>query len=218
MEFGHCPEITAVEYQGLIVHKFLVADLLKGGPNLDRFMQKISEFDAAIDEDDEGGVSLLDGGNNEALDFDYKAIEPEVTETPIQNPAAYGPYPPLPSSRNPNSAYGELSSRLGGVSLDDDNDSVAMASTIGGDSAISSTNQTITAWNKGGSARTLFPHAKPTPAPSEWSVQHHDQQMEATQGINIMKTRFWDPVSKHWNPERFYDTILQRYHCPFVCE
>lgn len=65
---------------------------------------------------------------------------------------------------------------------------------------------------------TLFPNAKLTPAPEEFTIAAHDEQMEREHGINIMKTRFWDPLSTDWNPERFYDSVIDKYNCPFVCE
>jgi hypothetical protein len=68
------------------------------------------------------------------------------------------------------------------------------------------------------SSSVLFPNANPTPPPSEFSIAAHDDRMEKEHGINIMRTRFWDPVSPDWNPERFFDSIINKYHCPFVCE
>jgi hypothetical protein len=64
----------------------------------------------------------------------------------------------------------------------------------------------------------LFPNAKSTPAPSEFSIAAYDQNMELNHGLNIMNTRFWDPQSCDFNPERFYDSIACKYYCPFVCE
>lgn len=65
---------------------------------------------------------------------------------------------------------------------------------------------------------TLFPNAKATPVTKEFSIAAYDEQMEREHGINIMKTRFWDPRSPDWNPERFYDSVISKYNCPFVCE
>jgi hypothetical protein len=36
--------------------------------------------------------------------------------------------------------------------------------------------------------------------------------------LNIMRDRFWDPLSSDWNPERFYDSVVNKYFCPFPCE
>lgn len=64
----------------------------------------------------------------------------------------------------------------------------------------------------------LFPGAKPTPAPKDFSIEAHDHSMEQEHGLNIMRTRFWDPMSSDFNPERFYDSVFGKYYCPFVCE
>jgi hypothetical protein len=37
-------------------------------------------------------------------------------------------------------------------------------------------------------------------------------------GINIMRDHFWDPMSGDWNSEHFYDSIVSKYFCPFICE
>jgi hypothetical protein len=87
----------------------------------------------------------------------------------------------------------------------------------------SSTSRGLKVWSSrsGKSASTtLFPNAKPTPAPSDFSISAHDydKAMDQEHGINIMRTRFWDPMSTDWNPEKFYDSVISKYHCPFVCE
>lgn len=221
LEFGQCPNITAVEFQGHIVHKYLVAELLKGGANFQRLMAKIARFDAAVDEEDQGGISLLDAMDDQASNIDYDAIKPEVSQTSMKSPRAVDPYPPLPSKaggKTGDDTDSKLASQFKGVSLRGGPESVAASSTIDGRSA--STVRASQAWNSGRSASTLFPKTKATPASSEsrWSVEQHDRQMEKTEGINILKTRFWDPASRDWNPERFYDTVLQKYYCPFICE
>ena len=74
-------------------------------------------------------------------------------------------------------------------------------------------------WTGRDAARELFPQAKPTPQPfKKYTIESHDQQMKHENGINIMTTRFWDPLSGEWNAERFYNGVIQRYFCPFVCE
>lgn len=45
-----------------------------------------------------------------------------------------------------------------------------------------------------------------------------DQQTEEEHGANIFNTRFWDPLAKAWNPNRFYNSVIQKYFCPFRCE
>jgi hypothetical protein len=187
-------------------------------------MQKIPRFDAAIDHDDEGGVCLLDENNHEALNVRYEAIEPEVIKTDYENNVnALGPYPPLPSKKlsevdSEASELVSLASKLG-LSSDGDSESVTSERTARADSTISSPRK---AWENGEGSKALFPHPTSSvtgsTAPSEFSVEQHDHQMESVEGINLLNTRFWDPASRDWNPERFYDTVTQRYYCPFVCE
>jgi hypothetical protein len=64
----------------------------------------------------------------------------------------------------------------------------------------------------------LFPGAKPTPVPAEFSIAAYDDNVEQEHGLNIMKTRFWDPLSSDFNPDRFYNAIEENYSCPFICE
>ncbi|CAN9119496.1 unnamed protein product [Alternaria alternata] len=88
-------------------------------------------------------------------------------------------------------------------------------------SSVSSSNHETKVWGlrKGKSTGSiLFPNAKPKAPPSEFSVSAHDEAMEHAHGPNLFRDRFWDPMSSDWNPERFYDSIVNKYYCPFVCE
>lgn len=185
-------------------------------------MQKISKYDAANDQEDEGGINLLDDDPGLAQNIEYPSIEPEVNNTPTPlSLEAPGSFPALPSKgKSKASASGhsgpELVPGLESMSLSGETRLVTLSSTVGIDSQTSS--YTPKAWGSGRTASALFPHAKPTPAPSEWSVEQHDRDMEKSEGINILNTRFWDPTSGDWNPERFYDSVLNKYYCPFICE
>jgi hypothetical protein len=270
LEFGYCDVIPASQFQGHIVHKHLVTELLKGSEAYERFKQKTSKFDAAVDFEEEGGVELEDplGDDEEMAEVVFKAIPPDASSAVPQAPSYDGvPFPPLPVP--PKIAGGieyEVASSFGGLSLhgstngdgEFDVDTVVgspvaspiattfetasmlnvasrqSSSTHGssvhndsarnGSSALgSSTSRGLKVWSSrsGKSASTtLFPNAKPTPAPSDFSISAHDydKAMDQEHGINIMRTRFWDPMSTDWNPEKFYDSVISKYHCPFVCE
>ncbi|KAF1945915.1 hypothetical protein EJ02DRAFT_509057 [Clathrospora elynae] len=87
------------------------------------------------------------------------------------------------------------------------------------DSSVPSTSREAKVWgSRSGKSMSsvLFPNAKSTP--SVFSVSAHDEAMDKQHGINIMRTRFWDPMSSDWNPEKFYDSVVNKYSCPFVCE
>jgi hypothetical protein len=65
----------------------------------------------------------------------------------------------------------------------------------------------------------LFPQAKPAPASQkEFSIEAVDQQTEHDHGANIFNTRFWDPLAKEWHPDRFYNGLIEKFFCPFMCE
>jgi len=237
LEFGHCEVIGSLQFEGHIVHKHLITEFMKGGTAYARFKQKTSKYDAAIDFEEEGGIEL----SGDPLDVDetiegveFQALRPD---TPPKSPQAQvfaNPYPPLPSRMN--DACSEVASSLGALSVSGESDTATVtgmsaADRIGGstcarpspsvhDSSSSTASGRAKAWGirSGKSASSLlFPNAKPTPMPNEFSIATHEQTMQE-KGINIMRTRFWDPMSSDWNPEKFYDSVLGKYVCPFICE
>ncbi len=234
LEFGYCDVISASQFQGHVVHKHLVTALLKDGNAYARFQAKQAKFEAAHgDFEEEGGVCLDDPlGEDEEIDgVQFAAIQPEVSDTsPLL--AAAVPYPPLPSQAQASRFnIAEIASTIDAMSIRDDDetstivgsDSCAPQSAHGSsmDASSTSTGRQLKVWadrNGKSASSTLFPNAKSTPATKEFSIAAHDQQMEQEHGVNIMKTRFWDPQSPDWNPERFYDSVISRYNCPFVCE
>lgn len=180
-------------------------------------MQKISKFDAAVDTEEEGGINLLDQADDEVQNVTYPALKAEVLESSAGLYQNLEPYPPLPAKVMTSGDGSELTSRLQKVSLGGQSPSAAASTTMDVQSSSPAT-RAVKAWGNGDAASTLFPNAPSTHAVSEWSVEGHDRLMEKEQGINIFNTRFWDPQSPDWNPERFYDSVLNKYYCPFVCE
>ncbi|KAF2710212.1 hypothetical protein K504DRAFT_430576 [Pleomassaria siparia CBS 279.74] len=224
IEFGNCRVIDKKDFESHIIHKFIVSELLKGGSALNRFQQKTSRFNAAIDEDDDGGVginNLIDKDEDEetAHGINYKAIVPEIPPESLKFHPPPEPYPSLPvRSRKTSvaSATSRLSSTLGNMSLGGDSEYETAPSTPG--TPKSSSCQTKVRGNGKLASKELFKDAKPTPPPSEFSIEAHDGQMANKHGINIISTRFWDPISEDWNPECFLDTVTGKYSCPFTCE
>lgn len=205
----------------------MITELLKGGNNYDRFMQKIGKYDAAHDDEEGGGVSLLDDNDYEAQNPEWGVIQPEVLENDLENnPNVWGDYPPLSSKSKTvtrEDVDTELSSKLGTMLMDGDSESVTTGSTVNGNSQPTKP----PAWSNGKTTKTLFPKshnrapssvATSSVAQSDFSVEQYDRRMDVTEGINLLNTRFWDPASRDWNPDRFYDTVTQAYYCPFVCE
>jgi hypothetical protein len=221
LEFGHCRVITPSQFQGHIVHKHLVAELLKDPAAYARLQQKTSKYEAAHGDEEEGGVGLDEpfDGLKRNKQVNFKAIEPEVPDTPLPTRTA-DPFPPLPDwSRTASPAVSDIASELGRVSLSRRSNTMSESGTESVNSASTARQSKVWGSRKGkSSSSVLFPNANPTPPPSEFSIAAHDDRMEKEHGINIMRTRFWDPVSPDWNPERFFDSIINKYHCPFVCE
>jgi hypothetical protein len=159
LEFGHCDVIPPSQFQGHIVHKHLVTELLKDGIAHDRFKQKVSKYEATIDTEEEGGISLDDhlGNEDDAIDnVEFKAIKPEAPPVP---PANAVPYPPLPSQSS------DIASTLGQM-------------TLGPQSEISMQVKVWGSRNGKAASSTLFPNAKSTPAPSEFSIAAYDDKIE----------------------------------------
>lgn len=273
VEFGHCDVISARQFQGHVVHKHLITELLKGGEAYARFQQKTAKYEAALDCEEEGGVGLGDAlSDDEGIEevHGIKAMKPDTPpDTPL-SPAAAGPFPPLPSQMRSASQHehefetasdlgfelvslaggtndlgSELASLTGGLSISGDSEASTVVnsptaspvlsnfptslsrtgtsrqatSTIGSTAASSSRQPKVWGSRVGKTTSDiLFPGAKPTPVTNDFSIQAYDNSMEKEHGLNIMKTRFWDPMSGDWNPERFFDSVLSKYYCPFTCE
>lgn len=235
LEFGYCVVISASQFHGHVIHKHLVTALLKDGSAYTRFQAKQAKYHAAHgDFDKQGGVCLdnpLDK-DEEIKDVRFAALQPDTIQASPPPSARGDPYPPLPSqAMSLIDNVNEITSAINAMSVTDDDDSVTIvgsrpsappsACSDSTDAASTSTVRQLKVWGKRNgktASGTLFPEAKPTPVKKEFSVAAHDEQMERDHGINILKTRFWDPQSPDWNPERFYDSIISKYNCPFVCE
>ncbi|RMZ70388.1 cyanate hydratase [Pyrenophora seminiperda CCB06] len=253
LEFGHCSAIPASQFQGHVVHKHLITELLSNNQALDRFRQKTSKYEAAVDYEVEGGIDLSNDPLEDDEDLEevvFKAIAPDTPADAPPTTPFFGQYPPLPSqARCVREFKHETASSFGNMSLSGDGESecstvvgspVAAAFRTGSthsthfradssvrhdsvaqESIVAPSDPECKVWGarKGkATSAMLFPNAKPNPTPSEFSVSAHDEAMEEAHGINILRTRFWDPLSSDWNPEKFYDSVVNQYHCPFVCE
>jgi hypothetical protein len=185
-------------------------------------------------------------GDEEINQVKYEAIKPDTPPDTQLSPAYAGPYPPLPSQvRGTSSVLSDIASTLGNMSIGGNSETSTVVNSPvlspvtatfpqpsfrGGSvhpvpsthgSTIASSSRQPKVWgSRDGKSTTdvLFPGSKPTPASEEFSIAAHDERMEQEQGLNIMRTRFWDPLSSDFNPDRFWDPILNKYSCPFVCE
>lgn len=85
---------------GHVVHKHLVADLLAHGDAHQRFLQKTSQYDAALDHEDGGGVNInnfLEREDEEANAVNHPAIQPEYLHKDVPQ---IGDWPDLARSRS----------------------------------------------------------------------------------------------------------------------
>lgn len=226
------------------MHKHLITELLKGGETYFRFQQKQAQYEAALDCEEDGGVDLSDAlcDDEEIENIQFEAIKPDTPpDTPFY-PASVEPYPPLPSqTRSVSLTQSKLASTLGDMSVDGDSktstvvnspatticpagsfrsDSIHKVLSTQDSTAATGSRQPKVWGSREGmtTSNVLFPGAKSTPVPSEFSIEAHDNRMEQEHGFNIMRTRFWDPKSNDFNADRFYDVTLNKYYCPFVCE
>lgn len=101
---------------------------MSGGKESDRFKQKISQYDAALDQEEDGGVSVdtpMDNDDDEAARVQYLALKPEdsgeVTGAPVH------PWP-TPSQSGSAMSTSAITSRLDGISLDGSDTATAVGS------------------------------------------------------------------------------------------
>jgi hypothetical protein len=203
LETGQCDKISPHIFYGSIVHKYLVKRLL-ANPNgeRDRFIAKIGKHDAAYDTEDSGGIELDD---NSAKEWPRLQARDESNAT--------------------TDGTDHLASVLSGITLNavEGGEGVpggSRSSTeVGQASSRSEQTSPPSAWgqNRDGrdTAKILFPKAPPNPM---LNGRYGNAQDTEEEGINLFKTRFWDPTSADYKPERFYDPATGEYHCPFICE
>ncbi|KAF2740138.1 hypothetical protein EJ04DRAFT_482870 [Polyplosphaeria fusca] len=210
LEYGHCRVISAIQFQGCIIHKHLISKMLTDSAALQRFFQKISKFDAALDTTEGGGVDLFEQDQDEVQDVRMPALQPvEEGKNVSEDLVAW----PGVSAQK----FDRVTASLRSMSLQSAASPGSRSSSPAAGVAKASTREEKP-WNTGRAAVALFPDAKPTPAPSEWGMQQYEQAQEQEHGINILRTRFWDPTAESWNPERFLEPMSREYYCPFICE
>lgn len=113
---------------GHVVHCDLVAKLLAGGEAHTRFMQKISQYDASLDHEDEGGISIrnvLEDEHEEAKSVDHPVIQPESVRDEVLHSELW----PAPSAQNRTAAQSSsIISGMGCMSLGGSDGNTAVGS------------------------------------------------------------------------------------------
>jgi len=74
------------------------------------------------------------------------------------------------------------------------------------------------AWN-GASGATLFPDAKTNPEAQTFEQGLAARETQYNQKTNMFYSKFWDPNERGFNPEVFFNQVIERYECPWpACE
>ncbi|KAL5457996.1 hypothetical protein PMIN06_003569 [Paraphaeosphaeria minitans] len=203
---------------GHVVHCHLVAKLLAGGEAHARFMQKTSQYNASLDQEEEGGVeveNVLEDDHEDARAVNHPAIQPECMQGDVPHAE---PWPALSAPDRTATRSSTVTSAMGRMSLGGTDAGSGSHTRQGSAATTQNPRHQAKAWG-GRSAKDLFPQAKATAAPQkEFSIEAVDEKTKQAHGGNIFNTRFWDPLAKEWDPERFYNTMIEGYFCPFMCE
>lgn len=159
-----------------------------------------SYYESARDEDTTGGVSLLDIKDEDIIWDDEQIIVAEKPRVTPTIPPHQQSWPVLaPQARNAGSAMpvhlvnAHLTNAFGSMALD---------------------TQKTSQWGANNANKALFPAAKATPATDEWQVRQQALDQEGKRS-NILTFQFWNPASPDYEPDRFYDPIIEKHRCPF---
>lgn len=233
LEANECPRIPRDRFAGYLQHKAIVNRLL-ANPELINELNNNNYIDAAKDEDQTGGVKL--GMLDEAVTASGLAstIEPDRPSVMGKMPVKQQAWPSLsaanPRSKQPDLLADEFESmsiskpakpiRVTANPLPLCEDSTAfMAAAASTSSSTAPTEGAAGAvWSTGSTSKSLFPDAKRTPPTADWAavIAAKEQQEHRS---NILQYQFWNPTHRDYNPERFYNPILEEYRCPFpVCD
>ena len=234
-ETNGCPTITRDKFAGYLQHKAIIARLL-ANPELIGELESNNFLDVADDPDAGGGVKLP----RNMLDDDsaYEAPGPSLLP---QKPAVPGV---MHITQQNFLELQATNSRSGDVDLLTGMENISISTPtaqvlkpkpmklvlnhlpICEDPAAfmqsvrsGSTNTTAaSAWTSETSSKQLFPDAKPTPVTADWQAVI-DAKKEQNYKSNLLSYQFWNPAHRDYNPERFFNPILEEYRCPFpVCE
>ncbi|KAF2817637.1 uncharacterized protein BDZ99DRAFT_431877 [Mytilinidion resinicola] len=214
LEKGQCPKISAAQFSGHLAHKTIVSKLLKSPEQLAKINALAGYEEAAQDDDEGGGVALLDDSQGPRLE--YEALEPEKTLGSVNAPRLGESFPALPSSKPEGQrAMDSLTTSAANMRLSEAAQP-GVVSKVAGPDAIAPQNP----WSGPGVTKALFPKAKETPPTDAWKYKLRARDLvDENNEINLFKDRFWDPTCKDFDPKRFYHPILMTYQCPFPhCE
>ncbi|KAK0609871.1 Zinc finger protein 560 [Lasiodiplodia hormozganensis] len=239
LEFDHCRKISAQQFKSNIQHKHMVAKILS---DPDAMSSKLFDFNVN-DTSSQGGVALSESSN--LLDEEDKnahdssqnggsviqPLDPRVKPRDPNAPRLGERWPSLPSHTRQTSSSTEISSGMAGISISGGSSggarlpssgtpSVKSPSSVLSDSTVKASESQ--AWTSAsGASKKLFPEAEKTPASLHWeaALKARELEYEAANSTNMLMQRYWDPTHKDYNPERFFNPVIEMYSCPFPqCE
>lgn len=248
LEFDFCPKISAQQFRSNIQHKYMVTKILNNpeGLNSKLFDFDVTDTDSAggISLVDSASTILDADDPNTPAAGGGSAMKPLVPEVKPQNPSAprVGErWPTLPGHKD--SSATDLSSSMARISLGGSSSGGAPLPHSGTPSAATRTPSTRTRsrpssvstdttakdestaaskpWGGSSTSKVLFQGAQKTPLTNQWekALQAKNEQYERENSNNLLWMRYWDPTHKDYDPERFYNPVIEMYLCPLPqCE
>ncbi|OJD30464.1 c2h2 finger domain [Diplodia corticola] len=244
LEFDHCSKISAQQFKSNIQHKHMVNKLLSDPDVMTSkvFDFQVNDTDTSGGISLSESASLLDEEEkaNPLESFQpggsvIKPLEPRAQPRGPHAPRVGERWPALPS-QDTGRASGptDLSSSMGRMSISGSSggarlpscgvpslkapslspsDSTARPST----SEKGPTDLASQVWTKPRASETLFAGAQKTPLTHEWdaALKARELEYESANSTNMLMQRYWDPTHKDYNPERFYNPVIEMYACPF---
>ncbi|KAK4505387.1 hypothetical protein PRZ48_003350 [Zasmidium cellare] len=239
---NHGCNITPYELFNNICHKFVVKQIMQA-PQIFEESKTITGVEttgagitgavtdgAETQDQSEGGVSLLDQ-ENEAQLGGYQPLDTSSNYSTVGSPApSWASMKKLPGT----ASHLSLAESMRNMSIKTASPrSTAATSAAGHDQSypylVPDTSRTVqklasnssqpSAWGtSSNTSKTLFPTATPTPSQSgNWNsvVSQREEEILSEDSGNLMKAHWWDPASKEYRPDLFWDETLGAYTCRF---
>ena len=232
-ETNDCPVISRDKFAGYLQHKAIVARLLTN-PELIGELESSNFLDISNDPDVGGGVKLPRNVLDDDLSNEVLGSSPLLPQQPTAPNSMLVTQQKFPELRaaNPRSGPIDLLTGVENISISTPKglkskplklvanplpiceDHAAFMQEVRSGNA----DTAMSAWTSSSSSKQLFPDAKPTPVTADWQTVI-DAKKEHDHKSNLLAYQFWNPAHRDYNPERFFNPVLEEYRCPFpVCE
>ncbi|KIW03607.1 uncharacterized protein PV09_05360 [Verruconis gallopava] len=190
LEEGHCKKISATEFKGFRQHKTMVNKLLQDPSLLSEILSKdMYSFIDAACDHAKEGGVSLLDIKDDDITWDEEVLLPDV---PVIKPSM-----PLEQQTWP-----ALHSAVSNLSIKEN---------ISGTTEVGSRKATD------GSMK-LLAATKASPVANEWQEKQRVIYNEG-RSSNILTFQFWNPAHPDYDPNRFWDPLIEKHRCPFPnCE